>query len=107
MVTTEKDNNSGIQQELLQSEKVVMVSTRLECRGSPKQPYYVVDVIRLSGSGYMIRKTSGYGSAKAHVEMWFRWNFAAAMEKLDKLVRAKTKAGRDRTYEIVSTGKGY
>jgi len=29
------------------------------------------------------------------------------MEKLDKLVRAKTKAGRDRTYEIVSTGKGY
>ena len=69
---------------------------------SPRQAYYIVEVIHLAGSGYVIRKSSGAQGAKPAIETWFRPSYATALQKQQMLVRAKLCKKKGRLYQIQS-----
>ena len=66
---------------------------------SPRQAYYVVEVIHI-GMGYVIRKSSGAKGAKPTIEVWYRPSYALAVKKQQILVRGKLCKTKGRLYQI-------
>lgn len=87
-----------VQQQLIDFPEPLL-QVRLVAPESPKQAWYEVSVIRLSGAGYLIRKSSGCNGRKPHVETWHRLDYASAMEKYCQLIKTKTRPRRGRQYK--------
>lgn len=69
---------------------------------SPRQAFYIVEVIRLAGAGYVIQKSLGAQGAKPVVETWFRLSYASALQKQQMLVKLKLCKKKGRLYQIQS-----
>lgn len=72
---------------------------------SPRKAYYVIEVIHITGAGYIIRKSSGAAGATPVTETWFRPTYALAMVKQHSLIRGKLRKKKGRLYQIQSSSK--
>ena len=70
---------------------------------SPRKAYYVIEVIHITGAGYIIRKSSGASGAKPVTETWYRPSYALAMAKQQSLIRGKLCKKKGRLYQIQSS----
>jgi hypothetical protein len=69
---------------------------------SPRKAYYVIEVIHITGAGYIIRKSSGAAGAKPVVETWYRPSYSQAMSKQHCLIKGKLCKKKGRLYQIQS-----
>jgi hypothetical protein len=69
---------------------------------SPRKAFYTIEVIHITGAGYIIRKSSGAAGAKPVTETWYRPSCALAMAKQQSLIRGKLCKKKGRLYQIQS-----
>lgn len=80
--------------------------TTLIADDSPNQAWYQVSVRNLPGAGFLVMKASGCRGRREHREIWWRPDYAAAVEKFYQLIKIKTRRKRGRQYrqEVLSYG---
>ena len=75
-------------------------SVRLEA-DSPRKAFYVVEILKLTHAGYIIRKSSGAEGAKANIESWYRDSISGAEKKMHQLINHKLRKKAGRIYHLV------
>lgn len=68
---------------------------------STRNAFYVVELLKLTNAGYIVRKSSGAEGAKASTESWYRDSISGAEKKMYKLINDKLRKKEGRIYHLV------